>query len=66
MMENPNSWGKIRKAIHETILIHENHIASGIIGISLESKIYNSLFNRGWCLEDTNELVETYKVVARG
>lgn len=52
-MENPNSWGKIRKVISETIAQHQKNIEDGICGYSLESEIYNALHDRGWLVEDT-------------
>jgi len=61
-MENPNTWGKVRKVISDTIAQHDKNMKAGVCGYSLETMIYNALHNRGWLVEDSKDLEETFKV----
>lgn len=54
-MENPATWGKVRRLINEVIYKDAQDKAAGYIGSSLGSKIYNALYEKGYVVEDVKE-----------
>ncbi len=62
-MENPATWGKIRHVIAKTMSEHHRMVSEGYCGLSLPSMIYNALHNRGWLVEDSKDLEESYDVI---
>lgn len=51
-MENPATWGVVRKTIAEAIQQHSKLMRDGFCGVSLPTLIYNALANRGMVSED--------------
>jgi hypothetical protein len=54
-MENPQTWGKVKKTINEAIIRHHRSVEAGEFGFSDVTVIYNLLKERGFVVEDTHE-----------
>lgn len=51
-MENPRTWGKIKRTIQKAVAKHEKAMKVNMVGSSLVSKIYNELKTAGFVGED--------------
>jgi hypothetical protein len=54
-MENPMTWGIVKKTIERAIAKHDKDVSNNICGLSLVSVIYNELYQSKLCAEDTLE-----------
>lgn len=54
-MENPGTWGKVKRAIADALTEYNRQLMSGMCGLSEVSVIYNKLHEKGFVVEDTKE-----------